>query len=50
MLKRLYQALPGPPVVQALGAVLIVVAVLVLLAVAFEYLGRFLLDDGGVIG
>ncbi len=50
MFKRLYRALPGPPLVQALEAVLIVVVLLVLLAVAFEYLGRFLLDDGGVIG
>ncbi len=50
MLRRWYRALPGPPVVQAIIAVLIVAIVLVVLGVAFEYLGRLLLDDGGVIG
>ena len=50
MLRRWYEVLPGPPAVKAVQAVLIVVVVLVLLAIAFEYLGRAILDDGGVIG
>ena len=49
MLKRMWDALPGSTPVKAIEAVLIVLAVLVVLGVAFEYLGR-LLDDGGVIG
>lgn len=49
MLRRWFDALPGPLVVRVVIAVAIVIVALVLLAVAFEYLGRFL-DDGGVIG
>lgn len=50
MLRRWYQALPGPPVVQALVAAIIVIVVVLALGFAFEYLGRAILDDGGVIG
>jgi hypothetical protein len=50
MLRRWYQALPGPPIVKALEAALIVIVVLLALGFAFEYLGRAILDDGGVIG
>jgi hypothetical protein len=50
MLSRWYRALPGPPAAKVVEAILIVVVLLVLVAVAFEYLGRLLLDDGGVIG
>lgn len=49
MLRRLYQALPGPTPVKVVLAVAIVAVALVLLGVAFEYLGRFL-DSGGAIG
>ena len=49
MLKRMWDALPGSSAVKAIEALLILAVVLVVLAVAFEYLGR-LLDDGGVIG
>lgn len=50
MLRRWYQALPGPPVVKALVAAIIVIVVVLALGLAFEYLGRAILDDGGVIG
>ena len=49
MLKRMWEALPGSTAVKAIEAALIVVIVLIVLAFAFEYLGR-MLDDGGVIG
>jgi hypothetical protein len=49
MLRRMWDSLPGSTPVKAIEAALILVVVLVVLAFAFEYLGR-MLDDGGVIG
>lgn len=49
MLRRWFQALPGPPPVKVALAVVVVVVAVILLGVAFEYLGRFL-DSGGAIG
>lgn len=48
-MRDLFNALPGPPVVKVLLSVLIVLAVLALLVVVFEY-GGDLIDDGGTIG
>lgn len=48
MLRRWFEALPGPTPVKVVLAVLIVAVAVVLLGVAFEYLGRFL-DSGGAI-
>ena len=48
-MRDLFNALPGPPVVRVLLAVLIVIAALALLVVVFEF-GGDLIDDGGTIG
>jgi hypothetical protein len=48
MLRRWFLALPGPTPVKVVLAVAIVAVAVVLLGVAFEYLGRFL-DSGGAI-
>ena len=48
-MRDLFNALPGPPAVRVVLAILIVIAVLALLVVVFEY-GGDLIDDGGTIG
>jgi hypothetical protein len=47
-MRRLYRALPGPPVVKVAVIVLIVLVVLVLLGLLFEWAGQFL-DTGGTL-
>jgi len=46
---RLYDALPGPPVLRVLLIVIGVIIVLVLLGLLFEWGGDFL-DSGGTVG
>ncbi len=46
---RLYDALPGAPVVKVLMIVIGVLVALVLLGLLFEWAGDFL-DNGGTIG
>ena len=48
-MKQFYARLPGPTVVKALLLALIILVVLVLLGVLFDWAGG-LLDDGGTIG
>lgn len=48
-MRRVYRLLPGPPLVRAAIFIVLILAVLALLALAFERAGD-LLDDGGVIG
>lgn len=48
MVKRIYNALPGPPAVRLLIVAVAVAAALVVLALAFERAGD-LIDNGGVI-
>ena len=48
-MRDLFNALPGPPAVRVVLAVLIVLAALTLLVIVFEY-GGDLIDDGGTIG
>lgn len=49
-MRRLYAALPGPALVRALLATVIVVAVLAALVWVFEWAGDLLLDTGGTVG
>lgn len=48
MVQRIYNALPGPPVVRVLIMIVAVVVLLVVLAFVFERAGD-LIDTGGVI-
>jgi hypothetical protein len=47
-MRRLYELLPGPPVVKVALIVLIVLVALVLLGLLFEWAGQFL-DTGGTV-
>ena len=49
-MKRWFDALPGPTVVKASIAVLLVVVVLVALFYVYDWVGTNLLDTGGAIG
>lgn len=48
-MRRLFAALPGPPLVRVLTLVVAVLVVLVALFFLFEWAGD-LLDSGGVVG
>ncbi len=48
MLKRIYNALPGPPAARIVVMVLVVALALIALAFVFERAGD-LIDNGGVI-
>lgn len=49
MIRRFYRGLPGPTPVRAVLMALVVVALLVVLGLAFEAAGD-LIDTGGTIG
>ena len=49
MMRRFFDALPGPPLVRALIVAVVVVAALVVLGLLFEWAGD-LLDTGGTVG
>ena len=49
-MKRWFDALPGPTVVKAIIAVLLVVVALVALFFVYDWVGTNLLDTGGTIG
>lgn len=48
-MRRLWAVLPGPAVLKALQALILLVIALVALVFLFEWAGRFL-DSGGAIG
>jgi hypothetical protein len=48
-MKRMWQALPGPTPLRAFLTILLVVGVLAVLVLLFEWAGDFL-DSGGAIG
>lgn len=48
-MRKLFEALPGPPAARVAIAIVIVVVLLILLGFLFEFAGS-LLDDGGAIG
>ena len=50
MIRRSFQALPGPLAIRALLALVIVAAALVGLHYFYEWLGNLLLDTGGTVG
>ena len=50
MIRRIYDRLPGPPVVKVLLLVVAVVITLALLGLFYEWLGSTFLDTGGQIG
>ena len=50
MIRRIYDRLPGPPVVKVLLFVVAVVITLALLGLFYEWLGSTFLDTGGQIG
>jgi hypothetical protein len=47
---RWYRRLPGPAAVRLAIVVVIAAAVVALLLLAYDWLGRVLLDSGGVMG
>jgi hypothetical protein len=50
MIRRGFQALPGPLPIRIVTAALIVAVALVALHFFYEWLGNLLLDTGGTIG
>jgi hypothetical protein len=50
MMKRAYQALPGPTPVRVILAVLAILVFLVALNFVYEWMGTTFLDSGGTLG
>lgn len=49
MIRRLYEALPGPPPAKIAIMIVLALVALTLLVILFEWAGQFL-DTGGVVG
>ncbi len=50
MMKRAYQALPGPTPVRVALAVLAILVLLLVLNFVYEWMGTSFLDSGGTLG
>lgn len=50
MIRRLYRSLPGPAWARTVATLLVVIAVLALLVLGYEWAGDTFLDSGGGIG
>jgi len=50
MIKRIWRLLPGPLIVRIVEALVLVVAFLIALHFFYDWLGTWLLDQGGTVG
>lgn len=49
-MKRWYRRLPGPAALRIAITVVVVAVVVALLLLAYEFVGRWILDSGGTMG